>query len=208
MKIAVSASGPDLDAPIDPRFGRCAYFVLVDTDEMSFEAFNNDNIALGGGAGIQSAQFVASKGAKAVLTGNCGPNAVQTLSAAGVKVIVGQTGTVREAIENYKNGNLKSTTSPNVGDHYGMGGDAKTPPGSAGMGRGMGRGMGKGRGTGRGMGMGRGMGGGMGASGQVSPNQPGSSPPSKEQELEALKDQARALGKQIEALESGIGNSE
>ncbi|MBW1774663.1 MAG: DUF5320 family protein, partial [Deltaproteobacteria bacterium] len=92
----------------------------------------------------------------------------------------------------------KSTTSPNVGDHYGMGGDAKTPPGSAGMGRGIGRGMG----------MGRGMGGGMGTSGQVSPNQPGSSPLSKEQELEALKDQARALSKQIETLESGIRNSE
>ena len=86
MKVAVSASGPDLDATIDPRFGRCAYFVIVDTDDMNFEAFDNDNIALGGGAGIQSAQFVASKGANVVLTGNCGPNAVQTLSAAGVEV--------------------------------------------------------------------------------------------------------------------------
>jgi len=99
MKLAVSASGKELDASIDPRFGRCAYFILVDTDDMSFEAFNNENIALGGGAGIQSAQFVASKGAKVVLTGNVGPNAVQTLSAAGVEVIVGQRGTVREAIE-------------------------------------------------------------------------------------------------------------
>jgi len=99
MKIAVSANGRDLDAPIDPRFGRCAYFIIVDTDDMSFEVFDNESIALGGGAGIQSAQFVASKGAKVIITGNVGPNAVSTLSAAGVEVITGQTGTVRKAIE-------------------------------------------------------------------------------------------------------------
>ncbi|MBW1701221.1 MAG: NifB/NifX family molybdenum-iron cluster-binding protein [Deltaproteobacteria bacterium] len=156
MKVAVSASGKELDAPIDPRFGRCAYFMVVDTDDMSFEAFDNENIALGGGAGIQSAQFVASKGAKVVLTGNVGPNAVQTLSAAGVEVIVGQTGTVREAIDNFKKGNLTSTAQANVSDHFGMGGNTAMGAGSgAGMGRGMGGG---GAGMGRGMGMGRGPG--------------------------------------------------
>lgn len=87
MKIAVSSSGKDLDSQVDPRFGRCAYFVIVETDSMSFESFDNENIALGGGAGIQSAQFVASKGAGAVITGNCGPNAVQTLSASRVKFL-------------------------------------------------------------------------------------------------------------------------
>ena len=97
MKIAVSSSGKDLDSQVDPRFGRCTYFVIVETDNMSFEAFDNENIALGGGAGIQSAQFVASKGAEAVITGNCGPNAVQTLSASRVKVFVGQSGTVGPA---------------------------------------------------------------------------------------------------------------
>jgi len=100
MKIAISSMGRDLSEQIDPRFGRCAYFVIVDTDDMSFEAFDNENIALGGGAGIQAAQFVASKGAKVVITGNCGPNAVRTLSAAGVEVIVGQKGTIRETIDN------------------------------------------------------------------------------------------------------------
>jgi predicted Fe-Mo cluster-binding NifX family protein len=106
MKIAVSANGRDLDAPIDPRFGRCAYFIIVDTDDMSFEVFDNESIALGGGAGIQSAQFVDSKGAKVIITGNVGPNAVSTISAAGVEVITGQTGTVRKAIEDYKMGKL------------------------------------------------------------------------------------------------------
>ena len=66
MKIAVTSTGPTLDDPIDPRFGRCAYFIIVETDDMSFEAFDNESIALGGGAGIQSAQFVVSKKIDAV----------------------------------------------------------------------------------------------------------------------------------------------
>ncbi|MBE9529844.1 MAG: NifB/NifX family molybdenum-iron cluster-binding protein [Proteobacteria bacterium] len=137
MKIAVSSSGRDLDSQVDPRFGRCAYFVIVETDDMSFEAFANENISLGGGAGIQSAQFVASTGAKAVITGNCGPNAVQTLSVSQVEIFVGHSGTVREVIEKYMKGNIKSTSTPNVTDHHGMGG-------GAGMGRGMGGGRGRG----------------------------------------------------------------
>ena len=139
MKIAVSSSGRDLDSQVDPRFGRCAYFVIVETDDMSFEAFANENISLGGGAGIQSAQFVASTGAKAVITGNCGPNAVQTLSVSQVEIFVGHSGTVREVIERYTRGDIKPTSTPNVADHYGMGG-------GAGMGRGMGGGKGMGRG--------------------------------------------------------------
>ena len=141
MKIALSSSGKNLDSHVDPRFGRCAYFVIVETDDMSFEAFDNENIALGGGAGIQSAQFVASKDVKAVITGNCGPNAMQTLSVARVEIYIGNTGTVREVVEKYIRGDIKSSSTANVSDHYGMGG-------SAGMGRGMGRGMGKGRGKG------------------------------------------------------------
>ena len=136
MKIAISSMGRDLDASIDPRFGRCAFFVIVDTDDMSFEAFDNKNIALGGGAGIQSAQFVASKGAKVVITGNVGPNAVRTLSTAGVELVTGQTGIVRKAVEDYKKGKLSGVKEANVSNHYGTGG-------GAGMGRGMGRGRGK-----------------------------------------------------------------
>jgi len=56
MKVAVSSSGTNLDSQIDPRFGRCTYFIIVNTDDMSFEAFDNEGIALGGGAGIQSSQ--------------------------------------------------------------------------------------------------------------------------------------------------------
>lgn len=201
MKIAVSSSGKDLDSQMDPRFGRCAYFVIVETEDMSFEAFDNENIALGGGAGIQSAQFVSSKGAKAVLTGNCGPNAVQTLSAAHVKVFVGQSGTVREAIERYTRGDMKSTTTPNVADHYGMGG-------GAGMGRGISMGRGGGMGKGRGMGKGMGMGRGMSGSSWGGTGQPDPTPLSKEEELKRLKDQASEMQKQIEALEASIDGFE
>ena len=149
MKVAVSADKKDLDAPIDPRFGRCAFFIMVDTDDMSFEAFDNESIALGGGAGIQAAQFLASKGAEVIITGNIGPNTVSTISAAGIKVVTGQTGTVRQAIDDYKKGKLKGSGGATVADHSGLGQ-------GTGMGPGMGRGMG-GRGMGRGMG-GRGLG--------------------------------------------------
>jgi len=185
MKIAVSSSGNDLDSQIDPRFGRCACFVIVETDDMSFETFDNGSIALGGGAGIQAAQFVASKGAKAVITGNVGPNAVRTLSAAGVETFVGQSGTVREAIERYREGKMNSTSTPNVADHYGMGS-------GAGMGRGTG--MGGGRGMGRGMGRGT-----WGGSTQPSPPEL-----SKDDELKGLKAQANDLRKQIEGIEASI----
>ena len=85
MKIAITATGLTLDANLDPRFGRCAYFLVVDTNTMEFEAVENPNVALGGGAGIQSAQLMAAKDVKFVLTGNCGPNAHETLSAAGYR---------------------------------------------------------------------------------------------------------------------------
>ncbi|MFH1932475.1 MAG: NifB/NifX family molybdenum-iron cluster-binding protein [Pseudomonadota bacterium] len=218
MKVAVSSSGRDLDAQIDPRFGRCAYFIIVETDDMSFEVFDNENIALGGGAGIQSGQFVASKGAKTIITGNAGPNAVRTLSAAGVEVIVGQEGTVRKAIEDFKKRKLKSTTEANVADHYGMGNNPAqdtsvgAPPRQGGLGTGGGMGMGRcggmGRGRGMGMGRGRGMGAGMPASGSVSSNQPEPAPLSKGEALKSLKDQANDLRKQIENIESSIKDLE
>jgi predicted Fe-Mo cluster-binding NifX family protein len=159
MKVAVSANGKSLDAQIDPRFGRCAYFIIVDPTDMSFEAFDNESMSLGGGAGIQSAQFVDSKGAKVVITGNVGPNAVNSLAAAGIQLITGQTSTVRKAIEEYKEGKLKSSNEATVSDHYGMGRGTSMRPGmgrGAGSGRGMGRGGGMGRGMGRGKGMGQG----------------------------------------------------
>lgn len=167
MKIAVSSTGKDLDALIDQRFGRCAYFAIVETDDMRFQVVDNESAALGGGAGIQSAQFVAAQGAKFVITGNCGPNAINTLSAAGVKLIAGQSGTVKDAVRRFKNGELEISKEATVSEFYGAGrvgnnGKVQSQPGGRGMGGGMGMGGGRGRGMGGGGGKGgcRGMGGG------------------------------------------------
>lgn len=120
MKVAVTSRGTTLDDQVDPRFGRCANFVIVETDNMSSEAVANSNVAAGGGAGIQSAQLVADRGVKTVLTGNCGPNAFSTLEAAGIEVVIGAAGTIREAVEAYKTGDLKATGGPNVESRAGM----------------------------------------------------------------------------------------
>lgn len=119
MKVAVSATEKDLDALLDPLFGRCAFFIIVDTVDMSFEAFDNQNIAIDEGAGIQSARFVASKGAEVVMTGHCGPNAVQELSKEGIKIIVGMMGTVRQVVDTYRTGRLLTTDKANVETYFG-----------------------------------------------------------------------------------------
>lgn len=119
-KICVTSQWNNLDAQVDPRFGRCKYFIIVDTDTLEFEAIDNSNISITGGAGIQSGQVVASKDVKAVLTGNVGPNAFQTLQAAGIDVVIGVSGTVKEAIGKYKKGEFKSTQNPSVGSKFGM----------------------------------------------------------------------------------------
>ena len=121
MKIAISAAGMGLDAEVDPRFGRCRYFIIADTDTLAFEAVENTSGMASGGAGIAAAQAVADKGVQAALTGNCGPNAYKTLEAAGIQVITGVTGKVRDAIEGFKAGGFKVASEPNVDAHSGMG---------------------------------------------------------------------------------------
>ncbi len=124
MKIAISTSGQDLDAAIDPRFGRCPRFLIVDSDTMNVSVLDNQSIAMGGGAGIQAAQSVAGCGVNAVITGNCGPNAVRTLQAAGIRIYLGQSGRAGDALERLLEDDLTPAESPNVADHHGMGGGA------------------------------------------------------------------------------------
>ncbi len=119
MKVCITSQGDKLDSAIDPRFGRCQYFIIADTESEDFEAVPNPNMDSMGGAGIQSGQFISEKEIKAVLTGNVGPNAYQTLNAAGVLVITGVSGRVRDAIQKYKNGEFKSTDGPSVGSKFG-----------------------------------------------------------------------------------------
>lgn len=121
MRVCVSATGDSLDAPVDPRFGRCPYFIIVNLETMRFEAVPNVASGAMSGAGIQAAQIITSKGVKVVITGNVGPNAFQALSAAGIKILTGAYGTVKEAIEKYERGELKEIRSPTVGGRFGMG---------------------------------------------------------------------------------------
>jgi predicted Fe-Mo cluster-binding NifX family protein len=137
MKIAISASGKTLEGMIDPRFGRCQYFIFADPDTLQFEAIDNPGLMASGGAGIATAQAIASRGAEAVITGNCGPNAYQVLSAAGIKTVTGATGIVKDAIQDYKTGKYQASSQPNVPGHFGMG----RGMGGGGKGRGMGYGQ-------------------------------------------------------------------
>ncbi|MDY7010118.1 MAG: NifB/NifX family molybdenum-iron cluster-binding protein [Planctomycetota bacterium] len=222
MKITVTATGPDIGAAVDPRFGRCPYFLIVDTDTMKFEAVENPNLSLGGGAGIQSAQLMAGKGVQFVLTGNCGPNAYQTLSAAGIEVIIGCSGTAADVVEQFKAGQLNATGQPNVASKFGAAGApgavpdqpaGSQPPPMAGGGMGMGRGMGQGggggmgRGGGRGMGRGQGMGAAFGQGPAPMPQQPAQNL-TKDDELATLKQQAKAMAQQMQQIQQRIQDIE
>ena len=101
MKIAISSTGTNLESEVDPKFGRCAYFLIINPEDMTFEAYKNETVPPPC-TGIQSAQFVASKGANLIMTGSAGADAVNTAKKLGLEVIVGVGGSVRAAIEKNK----------------------------------------------------------------------------------------------------------
>lgn len=119
MKVAVTSNGTTLDSDVDPRFGRCKTFLIVDTDADAFEAIDNvQNLQAASGAGIQSAETVVNQGVEAVLTGHCGPKAFRTLSAANVDIYVGLEGSVKEALAKLRAGELQPTRSADVDGHW------------------------------------------------------------------------------------------
>ena len=174
MIIVVTASGTHLDAPISPVFGRCPIYLFVDTETLVFEAVENPAISASSGAGIQAAQFVVERGARALLTGNIGPNAANALQAADVPVYRIFEGTVRQALEMFRQGRLNTIGGANVTSHSGMRG-------------------------GRGMGVGRGMG--RGGYGQRIPPNPPVPPPeasaSNQDEIAVLRQTADELRRQL-----------
>ncbi|MBN2551350.1 MAG: NifB/NifX family molybdenum-iron cluster-binding protein [Spirochaetales bacterium] len=125
MKIAVSASGTDQSAQVDPRFGRCQYFLIIDSESNETEAVPNAAQTAGGGAGVQAAQTVADHGAQTVLTGNVGPNAHRALEAANISVITGVSGAVSDALKAFREGKYKAVDGPTVQSHFGMSGPGK-----------------------------------------------------------------------------------
>ena len=120
MKICVTSVSGDLDAQVDPRFGRCQYFMIVDSESMQFESVSNLAVTSGSGAGIQAAQTMANKNVKVIITGNVGPKAFQALSATGITIITGASGKVSTVIEKYKKDFFSETKTPTVGEHFGI----------------------------------------------------------------------------------------
>ncbi len=115
MKIAVTSKGKDLDSQVDPRFGRAAYILIIDTDTLAIEALDNSqNVNAFKGAGIQAAGMISDKGVEVLLTGFCGPNAFKTLKAADVKVASDFSGAVKDAVKKFKEQNVVFAEEPNV----------------------------------------------------------------------------------------------
>jgi len=124
MKIILTAMSPSINSEIDPRFGRGAYLLIVDTDTLQWEAHPNPGLNASGGAGIKAAQFVSDHNARAVLSGDFGPYAFDALQAAGIAMyLYGDCPTVAQAIERFKNGQLEQVGGPTHGEcdsgHYG-----------------------------------------------------------------------------------------
>ena len=119
MKVVVTSQGADVDSAVDPRFGRAKFLVLIDTETGEFTAHDNaQNLNALQGAGIQAAQNVVSLGAAAVITGNVGPKAFTALQTGNVKPYIGATGSVQDAVEQFKDGRLQCADQANVEGHW------------------------------------------------------------------------------------------
>jgi predicted Fe-Mo cluster-binding NifX family protein len=119
MKIALTSTGKDLKSEMDPRFGRAAYFIIVDLDTMEYKTLeNSQNMNLPQGAGIQAGKTIVDNGAEILITGFCGPKAFKVLESAGIKTIVGAEGRIEDVIHDFKTGKLKSAQASNVEGHW------------------------------------------------------------------------------------------
>jgi predicted Fe-Mo cluster-binding NifX family protein len=120
MKICISACGKDPDSEVDPQFGRCNYFLIIDPDAGSVTSLKNPGSEASGGAGIRAAEAVVGAGADTLLTGSVGPNSFSVLFEAGIEVYSGVRGTVSSSLREYQSGKLPILKSPNASNHSGM----------------------------------------------------------------------------------------
>ena len=119
MRIAISSTGKKLDSDLDPRFGRAAYFIILDAETMEFEAVENtQNLNLPQGAGIQAGKALADHHVDALITGHCGPKAFKVLQSAGVKIVTGAGGKVADVIDQFINGELAVASAADVEGHW------------------------------------------------------------------------------------------
>ena len=119
MKIILTATTPSIDSNVDPRFGRGAYFIVADPDTLEWQAHANPAVGASGGAGTQAAQLVANQKVEAVISGDFGPNAYNALQAAGIAMyLFGASTTVKQAIEQFKAGQLVRVDMPTGPGHH------------------------------------------------------------------------------------------
>jgi len=210
MKIAISAAGPSIEDLVDPRFGRCTCFLIIDTGTLEFEVIENSSKNLSGGAGIEAAQRVAGQGVTHVLTGRCGPNAEKVLLAAGIKIVDGCEGKVREAVERFRSGDISSAQQRSVSGTPAPKPLAPAPSRQTIAGSGSGRGMGGGGGRGMGGGGGRGMGRrcGMDASTGSVVRTPPQTAAVVEEDVARLKQEAEQLRQQLRETEQRLRHIE
>lgn len=119
MKIAITTSGSDLNAPFDSSFGHAPKFLIYDPDNGTFEVVDNEqNINAPQGAGIQSAQNICRLGVEVLITGHCGPKAFRVLEAAKIKIYNTAAATVSEAVDFYRQGKLACMASADTEGHW------------------------------------------------------------------------------------------
>jgi len=122
MKIAISSTGRNLESEIDPRFGRCAYFLIVEVENKKIKktkVIKNTAKAQAGGAGISAGEIIANQEVDAVITTNLGPRAFDVFSQFGIKVYSGK-GKIKEVLEKVIKGNLKELSNPTGPQHTGL----------------------------------------------------------------------------------------
>lgn len=117
MKIAISSFGQSMQDELNPRLGRCEYFVIYDTAEGFATAIDNIGRHSTEAAGIATAKLLNDQGVEVIISGNIGPNAFTALQAAEIKVYIGVAGKVEDVVQNYQRGILTEAKAPNVGPH-------------------------------------------------------------------------------------------
>jgi predicted Fe-Mo cluster-binding NifX family protein len=119
MKICVTSVGRDTTCLVDPRFGRAAHFLLIDTETDAVHCLD-EVTATAQGAGVMVAQSVIDSGASAVVTGQIGPRAYDVLAAAGIDVFLATSATVGGAIQDLHAGRLEKLRGPTAPRHAGL----------------------------------------------------------------------------------------
>jgi predicted Fe-Mo cluster-binding NifX family protein len=119
VKVAITSQGPELESQVDPRFGRARHFIVADTNSSEVTVHDNQmNANAMQGAGVQAGRKVVELGVVALITGHIGPKAFDTLQAGGVQVFSGASGSVAEAFEAFKAGELQAVETADVRGHW------------------------------------------------------------------------------------------